>query len=520
MVGVCGKTPEAAALEDLLMYSLKGLGKAGSLAPEGALKTEAARFAMSALFSTLTNVNFDQEDLGRLVREALLMRKKLEGNGANKDYDPLLSMTSLEEFIEEGEKRGIRDLEDPVLFSLRETALYGLKGLAAYAHHASILGEVDHGVCDFVFKVLGDSLDKGATVEDSLGLLMDIGEKNLKVMALLDRAHEKRFGVPVPTKVLRGHIKGPAILVSGHDLFDLYELLTQTEGSGVNIYTHGEMLPAKGYPELSKFQHLIGHFGTAWQKQHDEFPNFSGAILFTTNCLQVPKKSYLPNTFTTGPVACPGTMMIKATHGRKDFSPVIERAKALGGFSEDLNQGFYTVGFGHKSVLSMAAKILDCIKNGEIKHFFLVGGCDGSRSERSYFRDFVMKAPKDTVILTLGCGKYRFWDLELGEISGIPRLLDLGQCNDAYSAVQIAIALKIALGVDLNSLPITLVLSWYEQKAVSILLTLLYLGFRNIRLGPTLPAFIHPDVLKILVEKWDLAPITTPDRDLEQILKH
>lgn len=406
--------------------------------------------------------------------------------------------------------------KDENIQSLQDTLLFGLKGIAAYAYHARELGfsnaEVDAFTHEALFKTLTNvSFD----LNDYIALVLKCGEMNLKIMELLDKAHVERFGNPEPTEVFTGTKAGPGILVTGHDLLDLYELLKQTEGKGINIYTHGEMLPAHAYPELKKFKHLVGNYGGAWQEQKKEFNEFSGAILVTTNCVQIPPKdTYLNRLFTIGIAAVEGATHLK----KRDFSQVIEKALSLPPLKETQGKMILT-GFHHNAVLKIADKIIDAVKKGKIKHFFLVGGCDGARPGRNYYTDFAQKVPKDCVILTLACGKYRFNKLDFGSIDGIPRLIDIGQCNNAYSAIQIALALSKAFNVGVNELPLTLVLSWYEQKAVAILLTLLSLGIKNIRLGPSLPAFITPGVLKVLQDNFNIKTITTPEKDLAEILK-
>ncbi len=397
---------------------------------------------------------------------------------------------------------------------LQDTLLIALKGIAAYAYHARELGAVDEQVDAFFAEGLFSTLTNvNFNLESLVGLLLKAGEMNLRVMELLDKAHVDRFGAPEPTKVQVGTKAGPGIVVTGHDLLDLYELLKQTEGKGINVYTHGEMLPALAYPELKKFPHLVGNYGTAWQNQRREFEEFSGAILGTTNCVLIPKDTYRDRMFTCGVADLPGVTHIKD----RNFAPVIEKALALPPLPD--NQVATTMtGFHHQAVLALADKVVAAVKAGKIRHFFLVGGCDGFKSARSYYAEFVQKVPKDCVILTLGCGKYRFNYLDLGEIDGIPRLLDMGQCNNAYSAIQVAVALANAFNCGVNDLPLSLVLSWFEQKAVAILLTLLHLGIKNIRIGPSLPAFITPNVLKVLQDDYNLRPITTPEEDIKAIL--
>jgi len=401
---------------------------------------------------------------------------------------------------------------------LQELVTYGLKGAAAYADHARILGQES----DEVYAGFHEGLDfltrRNPTVDELVGWALKAGEVNMKAMELLDTANTGAYGHPVPTQVRIEPIKGKAIVVSGHDLKDLEDLLKQTEGKGINIYTHGEMLSAHGYPKLKAYKHLVGNYGGAWQDQVKEFDAFPGAILMTTNCIQKPRETYRGRIFTTGLVAMPGVEHIPPSTGAKDFSPVIEAALAAEGFTEDGSDKTITVGFGHETVMGVAGAVIDAVKSGAIRHFFLIGGCDGAKPGRNYYTEFAEQVPKDCVILTLACGKYRFNKLDFGEIGGIPRLLDIGQCNDAYSAIQIAVALAGAFEVGVNDLPLSMILSWYEQKAVAILLTLLYLGIKNIRLGPSLPAFITPDVLNVLVEKFNIMPITTPEEDLKAIL--
>ena len=403
---------------------------------------------------------------------------------------------------------------DADILSLQQLLIYGLKGVAAYADHAAILGKTDDLVYAFIQQGLAATLNKELGINDLLELVLKCGEINLKAMELLDAANTETYGHPVPTKVCLGAKQGKAILVSGHDLKDLEEILKQSQGKGINVYTHGEMLPCHGYPELKKYSHFYGHYGTAWQNQAKEFAEFPGAILMTTNCIQKPKESYQDNIFTTGLVGWP-----KVTHiPNHDFSSVIEKALAMDGFTADVSGKDVMVGFARNAVLQVADKVIDGVKSGAIKHFFLVAGCDGAKSGRNYYTELVEKIPNDCIVLTLACGKFRFFDMDLGDIGGIPRLLDIGQCNDAYSAIQIALALSNAFNSSVNELPLSMILSWYEQKAVSILLTLLYLGIKNIKLGPSLPAFISPNVLNILVEKFNIMPISTPDDDLKAIL--
>lgn len=528
--GVCGKDPTTAALQDLLLYATKGIGMYAHRARElGAADRDIDVFTVEALFSTVTNVDFDPERLSKLLTKAMDIKEKarrlyedaarkarktpetLDGPATWVPADDIGGLVA--QGIEVGiEKRRAATNED--VLSLQEIITYGLKGAAAYTDHAHILGKED----DAVFAVFHQGLDfltkPDPTLEELVAMAMKAGELNLKAMELLDAANTGAYGHPQPTAVRIEPVKGKAILVSGHDLRDLEELLKQTEGKGINVYTHGEMLPAHGYPKLKAYKHLVGNWGGAWQDQIREFPNFPGAILMTTNCIQRPQENYKGRIFTSGLVAWPGVTHI----ANRDFTPVIEAALAAPGFTEDGSDKTITVGFGRNAVLGVAGAVIDAVKSGAIRHFFLVGGCDGAKSGRNYYTEFVQKAPKDTVILTLACGKYRFNKMDLGDIGGIPRLLDVGQCNDAYSAIQIAVALADAFGVGVNDLPLSLILSWYEQKAVAILLTLLYLGIKNIRLGPSLPAFVSPNVLNYLVENFNIKPISTPEEDLKAIL--
>ena len=405
--------------------------------------------------------------------------------------------------------------KDPDVQSLQEILLYGLKGMCAYAHHARRLGMVDEDVDAFVEEALFATITNvNFDLESLFELVLECGRKNLRVMEMLNDAHVKRFGTPSPATVFEGTKAGPGILVTGHDMLDLEDLLNQTAGTGINVYTHGEMLPSHGYPGLKKYTHLVGNYGGAWQDQRKEFDEFPGAILMTTNCIQKPKETYKDRIFTSGLVAWPGVVHIDD----RDFTPVIEAALAAQGFAEEGPERTITVGFGHDAVLSVADKVVDAVKSGAIKHFFLIGGCDGAKSGRNYYTDLAQALPQDTIILTLACGKYRFNKLEFGDIGGIPRLLDIGQCNDAYSAIQIALILAKAFDTDVNSLPLSLIISWYEQKAVCILLTLLHLGIKNIRLGPSLPAFVTPAVLKVLVDNFNIMPISSAQEDLKTIL--
>jgi len=523
-IGVCGKQPDVAALQDLLIYAVKGLSLyAVEGRKVGVNDRKVDQFICKAVFSTLTNVDFDPDRFVELIketvshREALKAKVKAAGGKTGFTDGPALfkPQASREAMVAQGESVGIKSNPDvnPDILSLRELLIYGIKGAASYADHAAILGQEDDKVYAFFHEGLVSTLDDSLGVEELIGLVLKCGEINLRAMELLDAGNTGTYGHPVPTEVPLGAKKGKAILVSGHDLKDLDLILKQTEGKGINVYTHGEMLPCHGYPELKKYPHFIGHYGTAWQNQAKEFAEFPGAILMTTNCIQKPKESYKSNIFTTGLVGWPGL-----THVSKDFTPVINKALEMPGFSEDTNGQKVMVGFGRNAVMGVAGKVVEAVKSKAIRHFFLVGGCDGAKPGRSYYTEFVEKLPDDCVVLTLACGKFRFFDKQLGDIGGIPRLLDVGQCNDAYSAVQIAVALSKAFDVGVNDLPLSMILSWYEQKACAILLTLLYLGIKNIRLGPSLPAFITPNVLDVLVKNFNIMPIKTPDEDLQAIL--
>ncbi len=507
--GVCGKNSDTAQLQDRLTGALIGLARATD-GNEHLINASATEVIVESLFATLTNVNFDDAALEKLLKRVEEEKRKMIPDcfscaspcGKNNDYD----------------MKGLWNADEDIR-SLKSLILFGIRGMAAYAYHAGVLGYRDEEVDRFFYKALTAIGIDQFGAEQLLPIVMEVGEVNLKCMAMLDRANTETFGHPQPTEVSLTVEKGPFIVVTGHDLQDLKLLLEQTAGKGINIYTHGEMLPAHAYPELKKYPHLKGNFGTAWQNQQKEFAVLPAPILFTTNCLMPPKDSYADRVFTTEVVGYPGIR-----HVQKDFSPVIEKALELGGFDQDttfcgINGGSKVMtGFARNAVLSVAGAVVDGVKSGAIKHFLLVGGCDGARTGRNYYTELVKQAPADTVILTLACGKYRFNDLELGTIGGIPRLLDIGQCNDAYSAIQIAVALADAFQCGVNDLPLSMVLSWYEQKAVCILLTLLHLGIQNIRLGPTLPAFVSPNVLDLLVQKFHIAPITTPEEDLKAIL--
>ncbi|MGB8991003.1 MAG: hydroxylamine reductase [Desulfobaccales bacterium] len=525
VLGVCGKNAEVAALQDLLIYSLQGLSM---FAVEGRKVGVSDRdvnvFTCEAAFSTLTNVDFDPDRLVKLIRRSVELREqckeKVRQAGGKVDivavpatFKPAATLDGL---LKQAEAVGLKSYPaaDADILALKHTLLFGIKGVCAYADHARILGQEDDKVYAFIHEGLAATATPDLGLNEMLGLVLKCGEINLRTMELLDAANTGRYGHPVPTQVPLGHKKGKAILVSGHDLLDLEEILKQSAGKGITVYTHGEMLPCHGYPGLKKYPHFYGHFGTAWQNQAKEFAQFPGAIVMTTNCIQRPQEAYAPNLFTRGLVGWPGITHISDLN----FKPVIDKALALPGFAEDENGRSVMVGFARNAVLGVAGQVIEAVKNKQIRHFFLVGGCDGAKPTRNYYTEFVEKVPQDCIVLTLACGKFRFFDKQLGDIGGIPRLLDVGQCNDAYSAIQIAVALANAFGVGVNDLPLSLILSWYEQKAVAILLSLLYLGIKNIRLGPSLPAFVTPNVLDVLVKNFDIKPITTPDEDLKAIL--
>jgi hydroxylamine reductase len=526
--GVCGKDPETAALQDALLHVVKGLSmyahRAGGL---GVSDREVNVFTVEALFATLTNVNFDPESLRRMILQAAELRdgarrlyeeacrkagrtpEKLAGPAA---WTPPKDMDALVRQSEELCTQKRIDTTGEDVTGLQELVLYGIKGAAAYADHAQMLGREDEAVYGKFHELLDYLATNPTHGDELLARALQAGELNLKTMALLDAAHTSTYGNPEPTAVRITPRRGKAIAVSGHDMKDIEELLKQTAGKGINVYTHGEALPAHGYPGLKKYRHLVGNYGGAWQDQRQEFDQFPGAILMTTNCLQKPKDSYKGRIFTSGVVGWPGVAHISD----RNFAPVIQAALAAEGFKEDGPDKTILVGFAREAVLGVAGKVVEAVKSGALRHFFLINGCDGAKPGRNYYTELAQAVPKDCVILTLACGKYRFNKLEFGDIGGIPRLLDVGQCNDAYSAVQIALALAKAFNTDVNSLP--LIVSWYEQKAVAILLTLLHLGIRNIRLGPSLPAFVTPPVLQVLVDKFNVMPITTPQQDLKAIL--
>ena len=508
--GVCGKRAETAELQDKLTGALVGLARAAEGNGDMVTK-DTDRLIIEGLFATITNVNFNDETISALIDRVHAEKDRLVPSclscasvcGRNEDYD----------------MRSIWDGDEDIR-SLKSLILFGIRGVAAYAYHASVLGYTDEEVNKFFYKALF-TIGTDWGIDELLPVVLEVGEVNLKCMALLDKANTETYGLPAPAEVSLTVEKGPFIVISGHDLYDLKQLLEQTENKGINIYTHGEMLPAHAYPELKKYSHLKGNFGTAWQNQQKEFADIPAPVLFTTNCLMPPKASYADRVFTTDVVSYPEIVHIG---DEKDFTPVIEKALELGGYEKDtvftgINGGKKVMtGFSHSAVLSMADTVIEAVKTGAVRHFFLVGGCDGARAGRNYYTEFVRQTPADTVVLTLACGKYRFNDLDLGTIGSVPRIMDMGQCNDAYSAIKVAAALAEAFGCGINDLPLSMVLSWYEQKAVCILLTLLHLGIKNILLGPTLPAFLSPNVLNFLVEKYNIGSISTPEEDLKKLL--
>jgi hydroxylamine reductase len=529
-LGVCGKDETTAALQDLLIHAVKGISMYAHRARQlGAADPEIDAFTIQAVFATLTNVNFDPERLVELIHQAIATR-----NAARNLYERAsvaagavpaelggaaawVPAATLEGLLAQGKQALLpaRFLtEGKEIANLQELVLYGIKGVAAYASHALALGAGDPASFARIHETLDFLTHPSPAAEELLTAALAVGELNYRVMEILDKAHTETFGHPQPAKVRLHARKGKAILVSGHDLHDLYALLEQTKGLGIQVYTHGEMLPAHGYPKLKAYEHLAGNYGGAWTDQAEEFNAFPGAILMTSNCIQEPKLAYKQRIFTSGMVAWPGVLHI----ADQDFSPVIAAALRAPGYAEDGSDEEITVGFGHNAVLSVAGKVIDAVKSGAIRHFFLIGGCDGARSGRSYYTELAESIPDDCLILTLACGKFRFNKLDFGEIGGLPRLLDVGQCNDTYSALQIALALAKAFECGVNDLPLSLVLSWYEQKAVAVLLTLLHLGVRNMRIGPTLPAFLSPAVLALLHEKFNLMAIKTAEEDLAAML--
>jgi len=524
--GVCGKTADVAALQDLMIHTLKGLSIAAVVGRKVNISDpETNRFTCMALFSTLTNVEFDAYRFEDLLsdavgyRDRMVSRMKATGGKieSNSDALTLKLKPTLEGLVKQGKQYGLMSgpKVDPDIRSLQHLLLFGVKGMGAYTDHAAEHGQEDEANYEYIHRALAALTDDSLDLNALLALVLECGEKNIRAMELLNIGNTEAYGHPVPTEVPLGAKKGKAILASGHDLIDLEAVLKATEGKGIWVYTHGEMLPCHGYPKLKKrFPHLYGHYGTAWQNQKREFDKFPGAILMTSNCIQRPRKTYKKNIFTTGTVGWPGVAHVN----KNNLSPLVDRALELPGYGADVEDMKVLVGFGHQTVLGVADKIIAGVKDKSIRHFFLVGGCDGVKRSRNYYSEFVEKTPDDTLVLTLACGKFKFFKQQLGDIGGIPRLLDVGQCNDAYSAVQIAVALANAFETDVNSLPLSMILSWYEQKAVAILLSLLHLGIKDIRIGPSLPAFITPNVLNVLVKNYNLTPIDTPENDLKAIL--
>jgi len=511
--GVCGKENDTANLQDELTGSLVGLAKA---AGNGGRTAKSDELILNGLFMCITNVNFDNGVIQSLTDEINKQKTAIVPNCSDCS-SPCGNTDNLSmDQIWNNENEDIR--------SLKTLLLLGMRGMAAYAYHALVLGYTDDEVTAWFYKgltAIGSELD----TNELLGLVIEFGQINLKCMALLDQANTETYGNPVPTEVTNTIEKGPFIVITGHDLLDLKQLLEQTEGKGINIYTHGEMLPAHAYPELKKYAHLKGNFGTAWQNQQKEFASVPAPFFFTTNCLMRPMPSYSDRVFTTSVVGYPGMPNIPEVNGKKDFSIVIQKALELGGYTEEvhmpgINGGEKLLtGFGHNTVLSVADKVIAAVKSGDLKHIFLIGGCDGAKPGRNYYTELTELTPPDALVLTCACGKFRFNDLDLGTVGGLPRIMDMGQCNDSYSAIKVAVALAGAFDCGVNDLPLSIVLSWYEQKAVCVLLTLLSLGIRNIRLGPTLPAFISPNVFNILIEKFNIMPITTPKEDMAAMLQ-
>ena len=527
-MGVCGKTPEIAALQDLLIYQIKGIScYAKEIVEKGEnVDKSIVTFIENSLFTTLTNVNFDADFHVEILKESQRIKEKVRkqvGKIKNDTDHATYNLSETKsEMLEDSKKAGIMYDQklDPDIRSLRQTIIYGLKGISAYGHQARELGYYDDQVDNFYIRALEATTDDTLSVEELIRWTMRTGDMSVAVMKKLDEANTTVYDNPSPHKVNVHIKKGPFIIVSGHDLKDLEMLLEQTEGKGINIYTHGEMIPSHGYPGLKKYPHLVGNFGSAWQNQQKEFDNIPGCILMTTNCLMRPRETYKDRIFTTSVVGWDGVKHIpKGKDGKKDFTEIINKALELGGYEEDQEPHEILVGFGHNATLSNAETIVNAVKDGKIRHFFLIGGCDGARPGRSYYTEFAKMVPDDCIILTLACGKYRFNKLEFGEVAGLPRLLDVGQCNDAYSAVRIATALADAFGTDVNGLPLSLIISWYEQKAVADLLALLSLGIKGIFLGPTLPAFLSPNVLQYLVDTFNLRLISTPEDDLKTCLQ-
>ncbi|NEP90276.1 MAG: hydroxylamine reductase [Okeania sp. SIO2C2] len=529
--GSCGKSPELNAIQDLLVYCLRGLAEVRLRAKELNIPTrEIDVFICESIFATMTNVNFNKKSFAEYIKQAIAHRENLKTKiqktntsiqwSALANYQPDYT----ESLSLQGENASLKFIthsgSNVDIFSLKLTVIYGIKGVASYNFHAQELGEEDEKIYDFIAEALVALDNQNLTLNDWVNLALKVGEINLKTMELLDAGHTKTYGHPVPTTVPLNPRTGKAILVSGHDIRQLAEILKQTANTGITVYTHGELLPAHGYPLLKQqYSHFYGHYGTAWQNQTKDFAKFPGPVIVTTNCLMPPHENYEDKLFSIGPVGYPGMTHLDATtDGMPDFTSVIQKALSMPGFTEDGEPKQVMVGFARNTVLNVADTVVEAVKQGKIRHFFLVGGCDGAKPDRNYYTEFVEKVPEDCVVLTLACGKFRFFDREMGMIGEIPRLMDVGQCNDAYSAIQIAVGLAKAFNMGVNELPLSMILSWYEQKAVAVLLTLLYLGIQDIRLGPTLPAFISPNVFQLLSQKYNLQAIATPDEDLAACL--
>jgi len=529
--GACGKSPEVNATQDLLIYCLRGLAPVVIEARKLGISTrEADVFICETLFATMTNVNFSTKSFDEYIHRAIELRENLKPQVQQAASTPIewskianFVPNFDEDLVQQGQETSYQFISNGGgnvdIFSLKLTVLYGIKGLAAYAFHALELGQEDDNLYAFCSEALVALDNSELTLNDWISLALKVGEVNFKAMELLDTGHTTTYGHPVPTVVPLNAKKGKCILVSGHDIQQLAAVLEQSQNMGINVYTHGELLPGHGYPELKqKYPHFYGHYGTAWQNQTKDFAKFPGAIVLTTNCLMPPHDNYQEKLFTLGPVDWPGVIHLSSTEIIADFGPVIQKALELSGFTEDEDPREVMTGFARNAVLNVASDVVELVKQGKIRHFFLVGGCDGAKPDRNYYTEFVEKVPKDCIVLTLACGKFRFFDQKLGLIGEIPRLMDVGQCNDAYSAIQIALGLANAFNVGVNELPLSMILSWYEQKAVAVLLTLLYLGIKDIRLGPTLPAFISPNVFKFLSDTYNLKAIATPDEDLAACL--
>ena len=528
--GACGKSPQVNAVQDLLVYCLRGLAPVVLKAKELGIDTrEVDRFSCESMFATMTNVNFDQKRFTKYIQKAIALREVLKTQIQALDnliWSEISNYTPdyAESLVEQGQSFNLELIGNSSgnvdIFSLKLTALYGIKGCASYTFHAYELGQEDEAVYQFVQQVLATIDSQDLSLDDWVNINLEIGKINFRAMELIDAGHTGTYGHPVPTPVPLNHKPGKAILVSGHDIKQLEAILQQTVDLDITVYTHGELLPAHGYPKLkATYPNFYGHFGTAWQNQTKDFSRFPGAIIVTTNCLMPPHEHYDEKLFTLGPVGYAGLNYLPtAADGSIDFTPVIQKAQELPGFTAESEYREVTTGFARNAVLGVADQVIDAVKQGKIRHFFLVGGCDGAKPDRNYYAEFVDRVPDDCIVLTLACGKFRFFDKEMGNIEGIPRLLDVGQCNDAYSAIQIAVALANAFKVGVNEIPLSMIISWYEQKAVAVLLTLLYLGIKDIRLGPTVPAFMSANVLQLLSEKYNLQPITTPEADLAACL--